>query len=308
MTRIAALIFAALSITWNLPAAVDRDADGLADDFEQSLLVRFAPQFMISAGECDVLPSEFQPGVGEPYPAARNGTIYGQVFPNGEFLEIHYYHLWARDCGRAGHTLDAEHVSALVNPDGTKAFYWYASAHQDTLCDASHGVQAAAIAAEEHGPRVWISAGKHASFLTENQCSQGCGSDVCRSGSPMPLTKLVNLGEPGRPLNGALWTASSTWSLSQKMRSDFTPAVQAALANSSDPVPVNNSVPSVRAVISAGGTSLDAVATARQYTDSALTTADTKTEDAVSTGFHSAESSVVRARRATIGWIRRRLN
>ena len=86
--------------------SIDFDKDGLSDDFEQALLARFEPTFWISADDCDTLPAEFLPASRKPLVAGRNGTVYGQVFQkdsegtSGAFLEIHYYHLWGRDCGR----------------------------------------------------------------------------------------------------------------------------------------------------------------------------------------------------------------
>src|SRR5690349_14010309 len=77
----------------------DTDGDGLSDQFEQTLLQKFAPRFHISTIDCDVAPAEFLPDVTQPTVKARNGTIYGQVFPvrrgsgAGGFIEIHYYHL-----------------------------------------------------------------------------------------------------------------------------------------------------------------------------------------------------------------------
>jgi len=109
-----------------LPADLDRD--GIDDDVEQALLVQFAPTFMISGDECDTLPAEFAPGSVVPCVVSKNGAIYGQVFPNGRFTEIHYYHLWSRDCGRFSHKFDVEHVSFLLAEDH-KALYWYAAAH-----------------------------------------------------------------------------------------------------------------------------------------------------------------------------------
>ena len=98
-------------------SAQDLDRDGLGDSFEQALLARFIPTFYVSAGECDGLPAAFSPGTVHPTVAARNGTIHGRAFPaaNGR-VELQYFHLWARDCGRGGHALDAEHVSALIAP------------------------------------------------------------------------------------------------------------------------------------------------------------------------------------------------
>lgn len=224
-------------------AGADLDGDRLKDKFEQELLERFRPVFLIASGDCDGLPSEFQPGSKTPIPIAANGTIYGQVFPvsglaaPGAYLEIHYYHLWARDCGVLSHALDAERVSVLVRakkinekPKHWTAVFWQASAHEDTLCDQGHAASAAGIAAVESGARVWISRGKHASFLSPDRCGLGCGADVCDSPRLLPRGKLVNLGEANQPLNGAVWVQSKRWRLAGKMESDFTPAVVAELS------------------------------------------------------------------------------
>jgi hypothetical protein len=143
--------------------AVDHDRDGLADDFEQELLQRFVPTFMVAVGDCDVLPSEFRPSSQEPACGREKRHDLWTGVPEGEFIEIHYYHLWSRDCGRRGHALDVEYVSALIRAG--KAAYWYASAHQDTVCDVRNGARASQLQAEEHGPLVWISRGKHAFIL-----------------------------------------------------------------------------------------------------------------------------------------------
>jgi hypothetical protein len=87
-------------------APKDLDHDGLEDPFEQEILARFLPEFRVSKMECAGLPAEFLPDSTQPQAVALNGTIYGQVFPvapdgiSGSFLEVHYYHLWSRDCGR----------------------------------------------------------------------------------------------------------------------------------------------------------------------------------------------------------------
>lgn len=168
-------------------------ADGLDDRLEQALLERFLPTFLLSAGECDGLPASFEPGSPEPRLRAKNGTIYGQVFRVAPMdraqvaVEIHYFHLWANDCGRGGHPLDAEHVSALVEStslssaaDQWTARLWYAAAHEDTICDASSGARASSLDAERGGgPRIFVSRGKHASYLTRGQCKWGCGVDAC---------------------------------------------------------------------------------------------------------------------------------
>ena len=84
---------------------VDSDADGLSDALEQRLLIQFEPTFMTGRQDCSNVPAEFEPGVKTPAVKSENGTIYGQVFPakgsTGErpLVEIHFYHLWRKDCG-----------------------------------------------------------------------------------------------------------------------------------------------------------------------------------------------------------------
>src|ERR1700742_3254288 len=117
----------------------DSDFDGISDSVENELLTRFAPQFMVSPDDCSKAPALFVPSRSKPVVEDDNGTIYGQAFPRGNQVELHYYHLWRRDCGEMGHDLDAEHVSALLQYDRNlgqwRALYWYAAAHEDTICD-----------------------------------------------------------------------------------------------------------------------------------------------------------------------------
>ncbi len=196
-------------------AALDSDHDGLSDAQEQALLRQFAPRFMISRNDCSSQPAEFEPSVLKPVVAAENSTIYGQAFPrvgHEEQVELHYYDLWRKDCGQRGHNLDAEHVSVLLERDagkGWKARYWYAGAHEDTLCDASQIARAKTLDAETHGPEIWISSGKHAAFLEQKICSSGCGADRCGNEEQISISNLINVGEPSAPMNGAIWAGSS---------------------------------------------------------------------------------------------------
>jgi hypothetical protein len=288
MYKIAFLLFLLFSpLQMNLAAAYSEDSDGddLSDQFEQELLIRFLPKFMVSASECNGLPAEFQAGMREPHPLAKNGTIYGQVFKavsfgrSGIFLEIHYYHLWTADCGYTGHALDVEHISALVASSGGdepatawKAIYWYAGAHENTTCDSSHGARALDIGADLRGPTVWISAGKHASFLSPDLCHGGCGGDECDKMSEFIPFKVVNLGEPGSPMNGAVWSESSKWALAAKMRTDFSAEALAILDGAMKPgiVPLNQSQASIKAAAHAGVSTANAVSLANNKTDCVL--------------------------------------
>ena len=225
-------------------AAIDSDADGLSDAVEQALLVQFAPRWMTGRQDCSGVPAEFEPGVKVPTVRAEDGTIYGQVFPaKGStaahpLAEIHFYHLWRRDCGGHGHPLDTEHVSALVETNGGdagnakwKAVYWYAAAHENTVCDVSQIARAKTLHAEEQGPKVWISPGKHASYLNETLCRRGCGADRCEAMQELPRGKIINLGERDHPMNESLFVASSAWPLEGKMTHTNFPAEPVARLN-----------------------------------------------------------------------------
>ena len=178
---------------------IDSDQDGISDSLEQALLTQFVPTFMVARNDCSGIPAEFAPNLKTPTVAAEDGTIYGQVFPakspasNLQLAEIHYYHLWKSNCGPHGHHLDTEHVSVLVTASGGqpgseewRALYWYAAAHENTVCDVSQITRASTLQAESHGPKVWISYGKHASYLKESLCNAGCGADKCIDMVPLP--------------------------------------------------------------------------------------------------------------------------
>jgi hypothetical protein len=211
-------------------AAIDSDLDGISDALEQALLLQFAPAFMVDRHDCSRLPAEFTPGLPTPTVKAEDGTIYGQVFPakslRGDLpsAEIHFYHLWRSDCGPHGHPLDTEHVAVLVTASDRnlatakwKAVYWYAAAHEDTVCDVSQIARASTLHAEQTGPTVFVSPGKHASYFNETICHAGCGADKCVDMVALPPARIINLGEPGHSMNGSVFIASTQWPLAGKM-------------------------------------------------------------------------------------------
>jgi hypothetical protein len=314
-------------------APADQDQDGLPDEFEQALLARFVPAFHISPSDCDVAPAEFLPGTTRPIAKAKNGTIYGQVFPivradGHHYIELHYYHLWTRDCGRPGHILDTESLSALLRsdfgeprPEKWTAVFWYAAAHENTLCDMSNGGPAAALNAVDHGPEVWISEGKHASFLNKDLCSLGCGNDRCEPSRQLPIFQIVNLGEPGVPMNGAEWMASPTWPLATKMKSDFTDPVIGRLSamNGVDVIPARDLVRGTRTTVKVAARTYLSMTLAVSDTESAI--ADGKAAgglgakagvsamaiaaDHVASSTRTALWSVNRSIRHALGWTKR---
>jgi len=286
--------------------ALDSDHDGLADSLEQSLLQQFQPRFLISNSDCSTKPAEFTPLSEAPVVKADNATIYGQAFPSpgrADTVELHYYDLWRKDCGQAGHDLDAEHVSVLIARDEAgswKARYWYAAAHEDTLCDASQISRAGALNAELRGPDIWISANKHGAFLSKKACTRGCGADQCEASEPLHNAGVVNLGEFSAPMNGATWARSPRWPLKQKMaRTDFDAARTARL----ETLPANDiawASPKKRpaqAAILGGDAALGRTATGLRATDSALTVADTNTSGALDTASRKTGNALAKSYR-----------
>jgi hypothetical protein len=278
----------------------DQDGDGLSEALEQALLERFLPRFHVTKNDCGGLPAAFAPDEAEPRVLAQDGTIYGQAFPvdssDGSRIELHYFHLWAKDCGRLAHPLDVEGVSVLLAADATsaaaehwRALYWYAAAHEETVCDVSHGAHAKALDAETQGGRVFISRAKHASYLSQKRCKLGCGGDSCKNSVEMPVARVVNLGQPGRPLHGSVFAMSPRWPLAKKMEPDFTETVVQQLAGSNPKkiVAVNSALPPVRATINAGEQILSGTGTGKRHTGSALKTGKDATGSALGKAFRA---------------------
>jgi hypothetical protein len=294
---------------------IDADHDGLSDALEQALLVQFAPTFMVGQDDCSNRPAEFRPEKTKPDVLMEDGTIYGQVFPArasadaAPAAEIHYYHLWKRDCGGHGHPLDAEHVSVLVRASHSdlssakwKAVYWYAAAHENTVCDVSQIARASTLHAELHGAKVWISPGKHASFLNETLCERGCGADKCEEMVALPPGKLINLGEIGHPMNGSLFISSTAWPLASKMAHTNFPEGPVARLNQlpeSDIAWFNAGRHPAQGVIAISGTTEEAIADSGQDTTSAISIAGDSTGTAVSTAGDSTGNALQKSYRNT---------
>lgn len=288
-------------------APLDSDHDGLSDEQEQALLEKFRPTFFISATDCAVRPARFKSGQEVPESTVKDGTIYGQVtpVPNSDRIEIHYYTLWDQDCGRNGHPLDVEHVATLVAHQGMepKALYWYAGAHEDTACNISSGSRAEALGAEEHGPSVWSSNGKHALYLRRTMCGHGCGADSCVDDTELPHHGgIVNIGERNAPMNGADWVRSNHWVLSEKMDSDFPQETVARLdATSGDTVLTLGGKSAFRGTIAVSDTVLGGASTGASHTGAALDTANTHTSKGLGTATRATGRSLKKAWNSVFG-------
>ena len=296
------LLSATLSAQSIVPnITMDSDHDGLSDAVESQLLRQFTPQFMISREDCSNRPAEFVAFQAMPIVKEENGVIYGQAFPRPDRsdaarpnqVELHFYHLWRSDCGEMGHNLDAEHVSALIDSDEDgrwKARYWYAAAHEDTVCDASQIARANGLNAESSGPKIWISRGKHAAFLNETICTQGCGGDRCSAMEPLFVPAIINLGELAAPMSGALWTDAAVWPLAAKLtRSDFAPS-RIARADGLSATAIAWANPEKRpmqAAVLGGNDAMNGVSTGLRSTGVAVDAANSGTGNALSKTFHS---------------------
>ena len=296
-------------------AIIDSDNDGFSDALEQSLLLQFSPTFMVPRHDCSNLPAQFIPNLETPTPEVENGTIYGQVVPAKSApghlptAEIHFYHLWSSDCGPHSHPLDTEHVAALVTASGHdlatakwKALYWYAAAHEGTVCDVSQITRASTLHAEQAGAKVFVSPGKHASYFTEKLCRSGCGADRCIDQVALPHGDMINLGEPGHPMNGSIFIASSQWPLLGKMTNTDFPSEPLARLNQMSPTSIawfNPGKHPAQGIISNSNTTKKAIATGANSTTSSLGKASTSTGSALSTAQNNTGNALQKSAKAT---------
>lgn len=223
--------------------------------------------------------------------------------------------MWRRDCGEHGHPLDTEHVAVLVQASQSdlthatwKAIYWYAAAHEQTVCDVSQIARASTLHAEDKGAEVWISPGKHASYFDSRLCNRGCGADRCEGMVGLQSGSIINLGEPGHLMNASLFASSSAWPLASKMehsnfpvepigRLERLPATEIAwfspgrhpaqgiiaISSSTEDVIAKGAAETESAVSTAGDSTSDAISVAGDSTGGALGTGYRKTKYALGT-------------------------
>jgi hypothetical protein len=294
---------------------IDSDHDGISDELEQTLLMKFVPTFKVGRGDCSNIPAEFEAEMKTPTVKEENGTIYGQVFRSNTStqehpeVEIHYYHLWMRDCGGHGHPLDTEHVAVLIQASDShpsaarwKALYWYAAAHEDTVCDVSQIARASTLHAEDGGAKVWISPGKHASYLNATLCQRGCGADRCQEMVPLTPLKLINLGEIDHPMNGSTFIESTAWPLAGKMRTSNFPKTAVDRLNrlpETDIAWFNPGRHPAQGIISVSSTTEQAIANGGSNTASAISVAGDSTGNALSTAQESTGNALQKTYRKT---------
>jgi hypothetical protein len=292
----------------------DSDRDGLSDAQEQALLVQFEPIFLMAKNDCSHVPSEFAQDIVIPTVEKENGTIYGQAFvgrsssASTPMVELHFYHLWKTDCGEHGHLLDTEHVATLLQhfEDGSdsgrwEAIYWYAAAHENTVCDVSQIARATTLGATDHGAKIWVSPGKHASYLNETLCRKGCGADRCEAMVPLVTVKIVNLGEIGHPMNGSAFIASSAWPLADKMTSTNFPPEPLARLNempATDIAWFNAGRHPVQGVIAVSGSTGAAIANSGENTTAAISVAGDSTGNALQKSYRSTKHALGKATRS----------
>jgi hypothetical protein len=300
-----AMLVGTLNVAGQAGADLDSDHDGLSDSYEQQLLEQFRPTLMVSASDCAVQPARFEDGVAIPQVVTKDGTLYGQVSPHGKSLvEIHYFTLWEKDCGRVPHPLDAEHAAVLVSLENRDphALYWYAGAHEKTACEISSGARAKALDAESRGARLWSSSGKHALFFREAMCGHGCGADFCGDSVEMTQSRpVLNLGEAEALDAKYPWVGATAWRLREKMNSDFSTDVIARLdATSGDQVTTLRGSSTIRGTIQGSDLVLGAADTGAQHTQAALDTAHSHTSRSLGRAVDATGHALGRAWRAVV--------
>jgi hypothetical protein len=149
------------------------------------------------------------------------------------------------------------------------------------------------------GARVWVSHGKHASFLSLDECRRGCGGDRCEFLKALTPGRVVNVGEYDHPLNGAEWIRSTRWAFAGKLRSDFPAETLARLENAAGVVAIDPARRPVQATIGGLNQAID-------QTGNALSTAGQQTENGVVVAAEKVGQSLTRAKDKTVEWLRQR--
>jgi hypothetical protein len=162
--------------------------------------------------------------------------------------------------------------------------------------------RASTLHAESDGAKVWISPGKHASYLNETLCQRGCGADRCEQMTAMPVGKLINLGEPGHPMNGSAFIYSTLWPLATKMAStNFPekPITRLKQLPDTDIAWLNSGRHPAQQIISISSSTEGALAQSEHNTTGAIVGAEDSTGSAISVAGDSTGNALGKSYRKT---------
>jgi len=121
--------------------------------------------------------------------------------------------------------------------------------------------------------------------------------------APLRVHAIINLGEPGHPMNGSVFGASRRWPLKQKMETSNFPAEVLARI---DQLPATDIAwfhagrHPAQGVVAVSGTTEDALAKSGTETSDALATGDVHTSKALSTAQDSTGNALQKSYHKTI--------
>ncbi|HEX5283482.1 MAG TPA: hypothetical protein VFW30_05130, partial [Bryocella sp.] len=121
------------------------------------------------------------------------------------------------------------------------------------------------------------------------------GADRCEAMKPMRTSRIINLGEPGHPMNGSAFIASTAWPLEQKMSHTDFPAEPIARLNAlsqSDIAWFNAGRHPAQGVIAISYTTGEAIAGSGGDTDAALALASDKTGNALQKSYRNTKHAL----------------
>jgi len=140
-------------------------------------------------------------------------------------------------------------------------------------------------------------------YLNETLCHAGCGADRCVDMVALPPGKIVDLGEPGHPMNGSIFIASSEWPLMGKMSNTNFPPEPIARLNrlpETDIAWFSAGKHPARKVVAVSSSTEQVIAGGAHDTTSALSDAGTFTGAAISVAQDGTGNALQRTYRHTI--------
>lgn len=195
--------------------AGDLDGDGLDDAYEAKLAADYLPFLSLDADD-----------------GCKRGILVFRVRPHPDApttrIHVIYDFLMEKDCGASGHVGDDEVFGMTIDPkkpapEGMVALR--AISHQSTPCEkvtncGSCGSLAKCTTSMRAGkafPVVFYSKDKHGAYVKESDCDGACFfTNYCSLATTPTEPKMINVGEPGKPLvsdltDAGLITAAEGW-------------------------------------------------------------------------------------------------